>query len=168
MPSKSAPNSAAATACSVMPYASKDAPNSTPTSASISGYCLEMGLWHQRHLPRSHSHEKTGMLSRQAMGCWQCGHVERGRSSDWSRGSRRMHTLRKLPTQRPSSTAPATMTRSVPTQDLVEQDPRRHGDVQRFGAARQRNCDALGRDRVELRTDSRSFVADDHRNQLPG
>src|SRR5882762_9539201 len=126
MPSSSVPKNAAATACNVMPYASTDAPISTPTSASMSGYCLEMGLWHQRHLPR-------------------------GRISDWSRGSRRMHTLRKLPTQRPSSTTPARMTISVPTQDLVKQDPRGHGDVERLGAARQRNRDALGRDRVELR-----------------
>jgi len=168
MPSRSVPNSAAATACNVTPYASNDAPNNTPTSASMSGYCLEMGWWHQRHLPRSHNHETTGILSRQAMGCLQFGHVERGRSSDSSRGSRRMHTLRKLPTHRPSSTAPATMTMSVPTQDLVEQDPGRHGDVERLGAARQRNRDALGRDRVELRADSRPFVADDHCNELPG
>src|SRR5882672_4462756 len=166
MPSSSVPNNAAATACSVGPYAKTAAPNSSPTSASMSGYCMEMGLWHQRHLPRSHSQEKTGMLSRQAMGCWQFGHVERGRTSDWSRGRRRMHTLRKLPTQSPSSTAPATITISVPTQDLVEQDPRRHGDVERLGAARERNCDAQGRDRVELRADPRSFVADDHRNEL--
>src|SRR6267378_1192393 len=166
MPSSSVPNNAAATACNVMPYTSNDAPNSTPTSASMSGYCLEMGLWHQRHLPRSHSQEKTGMLSRQAIGCLQCGHVERGRISDWSRGRRRMHTLRKLPTQRPSSTAPATMTISVPTQDLVQEDTRRHGDVERLGAARQRNRDALGRDRVELRPNARSFVADDHRYEL--
>src|SRR5213592_197158 len=166
MPSSSVPNSAAATACNVMPYASNETPKSTPTSASMRGYCLEIGLWHQRHLPRSHSQEKTGILSRQAMGCLQFGHVERGRSSDWSRGSRRMHTLRKLPTQSPSSTTPATMTISVPTQDLVEQDPRRHGDVERLGAARQWDRDALRRDGVELRADSRSFVADDHRNEL--
>src|SRR5882762_5630988 len=123
MPSNSVPNNAAATACKVVPYATTEAPNNRPTSASMSGYCLEMGVWHQRHLPRSHSQEKTGMLSRQAMGCLQFGHVERGRSSDSSRGSRRMHTLRKLPMQRPSSTAPATTTISVPTQDLVQQDP---------------------------------------------
>src|SRR6266478_3109966 len=162
MPSSSVPNRAAATACNVMPYASNETPNSTPTSASMSGYCLEIGLWHQRHLPRSQSQEKTGMLSRHAMGCLQFGHVERGRSSDSSRGSRRMQTLRKLPTHRPSSTTPATMTMSVPTQDLVEQDPRRHGDVERLGAARQWYRDALSRDRVELRADSRPFVADDH------
>src|SRR2546422_2880258 len=168
MPSSSVPNNAAATACNVMPYASNEAPNSTPTSASMSGYCLEMGLRHQRHLPRSQSQEKTGMLSRHAIGCLQCGQVERGRSSDSSRGSRRMHTLRKLPTQRPSSTAPATRTMSVPTQDLVEQDARRHGHVERLGAARQRNRDALRRDLVELRADPCSFVPDDHRNQLLG
>src|ERR1700716_2641859 len=166
MPSSSVPNNAAATACKVMPYASTEAPNSTPTSASMSGYCLEMGVWHQRHLPRSQSHEKTGMLSRQAMGCLQLGHVERGRISDWSRGSRRIQTLRKLPRQRPSSTAPATMTISAPTQDLVQQDPRRHGDVERLGAARERNCDALRRNRVQLRADSRSFVAHDHGDDL--
>src|SRR5436309_5711686 len=166
MPSRSVPNSAAATACNVMPYANKETPNSTPTSASMSGYCLEMGLWHQRHLPRSHSQEMTGMLSRQAIGCLQCGHVDRGRSSDWSRGSRRMHTLRKLPTQRPTSTAATTITGSAPTQHLVEQDARRDGDVQRLGAARQRNRDALCRDGVELRPDSRPFVPHDHRDEL--
>src|SRR6266446_4803161 len=151
MPSRSVPNSAAATACSVIPYASNDVPNNTPTSASMSGYCLEIGWWHQRHLPRSHNHEKTGILSRQAMGCLQFGHVERGRSSDSSRGSRRMQTLRKLPTQRPTSTAATTITGSAPTQHLVEQDARGNGDVQRLGAARERNRDALCRDRVELR-----------------
>src|SRR6266540_4452457 len=166
MPRSSVPNSAAATACNVMPYASNETPNSTPTSASMRGYCLEMGLWHQRHLPRSHSQDKTGMLSRQAMGCLQCGHVERGRSSDWSRGSRRIHTLRKLPTQRPSSTAPMPMTGSAPTQHLVQQDACRDGDVQRLGAARERNRDPLRRDGVELRPDSRAFVSHDHGDEL--
>src|SRR5882724_921285 len=129
MPRRSVPNRAAATACNVMPYANSDTPNSTPTSASMRGYCLEMGWWHQRHLPRSHNHEKTGILSRQAMGCLQLGHVERGRSSDSSRGSRKIQTLRKLPTHRPSSTAPARMMMSVPTLDLVQQNPCCHGDV---------------------------------------
>src|SRR5882762_10855931 len=79
-----------------------------------------------------------------------------------------MQTLRKLPTHSPSSTTPTTMTISVPTQDLIEQDPRRYGDVERLCAARQWNRDALSRDRIELRADSRSFVADDHRNELLG
>src|SRR6266566_6599905 len=166
MPSSSVPNRAAATACNVMPYASNETPNNTPTSASMRGYCLEIGLWHQRHLPRSHSQEKTGILSRQAMGCLQFGHVERGRMSDWSRGSRRMQTLRKLPTQSPSSTAATMITGSAPTQHLVQQDARRDGDVQRLGAARERNRDALCRDGVELRPDARPFVSHDHCNEL--
>src|SRR2546422_11735932 len=133
IPSSSVPNSAAATACNVMPYARNEVPNNTPTSASINGYCLEMGLWHQRHLPRSHSQEKTGMLSRHAIGCLQCGQRERGLTSDWSRGRRRMHTLRKLPKHSPNATAPATITTSTATQHLVEQNARCHRDVERLG-----------------------------------
>src|SRR6266581_2800501 len=79
-----------------------------------------------------------------------------------------MQTLRKLPTQRPSSTTPARMTISTPTQNLVEQDSRRHGDVERLGATRQRNRDPLRRDLIELRANPRSFVPDDHSNQLLG
>ena len=131
----------------------------------MSGYCLEIGFWHQRHLPRSQSHENSGMLSRHAIGCLQFGHVERGLSSDWSRGSRRMQTLRKLPKHRPSSTAPMMMTTLAPTHHLVEQDAGGHRDIERFRAARQGNRDALRRDAIELRSDPCAFVPDDHGNQ---
>src|SRR6266850_3078231 len=77
-----------------------------------------------------------------------------------------MQTLRKLPTQRPTSTAATTITGSAPTQHLVEQDARGNGNVQRLGAARERDRDALCRDRVELRPDSRSLVSHDHCNEL--
>src|SRR3989442_9204864 len=164
MPSRIVPNNAAATACNVGPYARTDAPNNNPTSASMSGYCLEIGLWHQRHLPRSQSHETSGMLSRQAFGCLQFGHVERGLSNNWSRGNRRMQTLRKLPPLSPSSTAPRRMTMLAPTHHLVEQDAVGPRDIERFRAARPGNRDPLGRDSIELWSDPCAFVSDDHRD----
>src|SRR5438552_10860514 len=165
IPSRIVPNSAAATACKVGPYARTDAPNSNPTRASMSGYCLEIGLWHQRHLPRSQSHENRGMLSRQAIGCLQFGHVERGVSNDWSRGNRRMQTLRKLPKHKPSSTAPRMMTTLAPTHHLAEQDAGGHRAIERFRAARQGNRDALRRDASGLGSDPGALVPDGQGNQ---
>src|SRR5688500_10988178 len=73
-----------------------------------------------------------------------------------------MQTFRKLPTQRPTRTAPATMTGSTPTLDLVEEDSRGHRDVEGLRAARERNGDALRGDGVELRPYAGAFVPDDH------
>jgi len=52
--------------------------HSTPTTASMIGYCSEIGWPQRRHRPRSSSQETTGMLSRQAIGCPQLGQVEGG------------------------------------------------------------------------------------------
>src|SRR6266566_925256 len=130
------------------------------------GYCMEIGLPHERQRPRSTSHETIGILSRHAMRRPQRGQVEGG----WKRercflsslASRRMHTLRKLPRHSPQSPAATTRIGSTATRHLVEQDPRRHGDVKRLGALRERDRHALRRDGVELRADARAFVAHDH------
>jgi len=52
-------------------------------------------------LPRSSTHETTGMLSRVAMGVWHSGHFEGGRSSDSSEGTRTMTTLTNEPITSP-------------------------------------------------------------------
>src|SRR6185503_659628 len=77
-----------------------------------------------------------------------------------------MQTLRKLPTHRPRSTAPTTSTGSTPTQHLIEKNAGRDRDVERLGTMRERNCNALRGDGVELRTNPGAFVADDHRDEL--
>src|SRR2546422_488253 len=137
----------------------------TPTTTSMTGYWMEIGWPHQRHRPRSSSHETTGTLSRHAIRRPQRGQVEGGWNSDRcflsSLASRRMQTLRKLPRQSPSSPAPTSRIGSTATRHLVEQDARRHRDVQRLGALGQWDRHALRGDRVELRADSRALVADD-------
>src|SRR5438477_494521 len=97
MPSRIVPNSAAASAWRVIPYRSAAATQMAPTAASTMGYCREIGSPQRRQRPFKSSHETTGMLSRQAMGCLQRGQVEGGFTSDMSTGSRTMHTFRKLP-----------------------------------------------------------------------
>src|SRR5438045_5387732 len=81
MPSRIVPNSAAASAWRVIPYRSAAATQIAPTAASTMGYCREIGSPQRRQRPRKSSHETTGMLSRQAMGCLQRGQVE-GRSEE--------------------------------------------------------------------------------------
>src|SRR5437899_8793681 len=71
------------------------------------GYCMEIGLPHERQRPRSTSHETIGILSRHAMRRPQRGQVEGG----WKRercflsslASRRMHTLDRKSTRLNSS-----------------------------------------------------------------
>src|SRR2546426_1987141 len=75
-----------------------------------------------------------------------------------------MQTLRKLPTQSPRSPAPTSRMGSTTTRHLVEQDTRRHRDVERLGALGQRDRHALRGDGVELRADSRPLVSHDHRD----
>src|SRR2546426_3110150 len=83
----------------------------TPTTASTTGYWVEIGCPHHRHLPCSSSQEITGMLSRQAIRRWQWGQLDGGGDSERAFLSffarRRMHTLRKLPKQSPRTAAPA-------------------------------------------------------------
>src|SRR2546427_5065753 len=158
------PNSAAASARGVTPYNNTAPTQSTATTASMIGYCEAIGSRQWRHRPLSSSHDTTGMLSRQAMGCLQRGQADGGRSSDRSFGSRTMQTLRKLPTQRPTTAAPTTRIGSTTTRHLVEEDARRHRDVERLGALRERDGHALRGDGVELRADASAFVPDDHRD----
>src|SRR5213592_400917 len=138
----------------------------TATTASMMGYCMEIGCPHERHRPRSTSHETTGMLSRHAIRRPQRGQVEGGWNSERcflsSLASRRMQTLRKLPIQSPRSPAPTSRIGSTTTRHLVEQDTRRHCDVERLGALGQRDRHALRGDGVELRADSRPLVSHDH------
>src|SRR2546426_1423039 len=75
-----------------------------------------------------------------------------------------MQTLRKLPRQSPRSPAPTSRIGSTTTRHLVEQDTRRHRDVERLGALGQRDRHALRGDGVELRADTRSLVSHDHRD----
>src|SRR6267143_1514047 len=132
------------------------------------GYCAEIGCPHQRHRPRSRSHETTGMLSRQAMPRPQRGQVDGGRNSERcflsSLASRRMQTLRKLPIQSPRSPAPTSRMGSTTTRHLVEQDTRRDRDIERLGALRQRDRHALRGDGVELGADARPLVPHNHRD----
>src|SRR5262245_55060890 len=120
-----------------------------------------MGRAHPRHLPRSRIHEKTGMLSYHAMPWPQRGHLERGRTTDSSFGSRTMHTLRKLPSTSTKTPAMMAISRSGVTKRLVEQDPGRDPDVERLRARRQWNRHPPCRDPLALRAQAGAFVADD-------
>src|SRR4029077_7913969 len=97
-------------------------------------YCGEMGSPHHRHLPRSTSHDTTGMLSYHAISRWHRGHDDGGRTRDRalgsSFGSLRMQTFRKLPSTSPKTDATTRKKASPPTQPLVEENARRHGDVE--------------------------------------
>src|SRR2546425_2164774 len=133
------------------------------------GYCAEIGCPHQRHRPRSSSHETTGMLSRQAMRRPQRGQVDGGRNSERcflsSLASRRMQTLRKLPIQSPRSPAPTSRMGSTATRHFVAQDPRRDRDVERLRALGQRDRHAQRGDGVELGADAGPLVSHDHRDR---
>src|SRR5579872_6160780 len=78
-----------------------------------------------RHRPRRSSQERTGMLSRSAMGISHCGQRERGRTTDWRRGTRWMTTLRNDPTQMPTTpqiTATTAVTASEATVTVSRDD----------------------------------------------
>jgi hypothetical protein len=49
----------------------------------MKGYNKEIGCWQLRHFPQRNNHEKTGMLSYQAMITEQCGQDDRGVIIDW-------------------------------------------------------------------------------------
>src|ERR1051325_4696826 len=165
MPSRIVANSAAASAWRVTPYCSAAATQMAPTAASMMGYCREIGSPQRRQRPFRSSQETTGMLSRQAIGCLQRGQVEGGFRSDMSTGSRTMHTFRKLPRQSPRIATATSRIGSTATRHLVEQNARRHRDVERLRALRQGNRHAPRGDGVELRPDPGPFVADDHRDR---
>src|SRR5579859_1764028 len=136
-----------------------------PTAPSMRMYWGEMGLPHHRHLPRSSNQETIGMLSYQAMSLWHFGHDDGGRIRERafgsSFGSRMMQTFRKLPNTSPNSVATIRKKASTPTQYLVEENARRHTDVERLRAPRHRDGDALGRHRIQRRPDPRALVAHD-------
>src|SRR4029077_16884686 len=96
------------------------------------GYCREIGSPQRRQRPFKSSHETTGMLSRQAMGCLQRGQVDGGLTSDMSAGRRTMHTFKKRPTQSPMSAAATSRIGSTATRHLIEQNAGRHRDVERL------------------------------------
>src|SRR6267142_1164384 len=129
---------------------------------------MEIGCPHERHRPRSTSHETTGTLSRHAIRRPQRGQVDGGWNSERcflsSLASRKMQTLRKLPRQSPKSPAPTSRIGSTATRHLIEQDTRRYCDVERLGALGQRARHALRGDGVELRADARPLVSHDHRD----
>src|SRR5919198_3613967 len=58
-----------------------------------------------RQRPRSHRYERTGMLSRAAIGVAQDMHEEAGRTIDRRSGTRAATTFRKLPSARPGKNA---------------------------------------------------------------
>src|SRR5438309_10023431 len=164
MPSRMVPSTAPARPCNVGPNHSTEDAHNNPTRPSISGYWREIGWWQWRHFPLRSSHDTTGMLSRHAMRRLHCGHVDGGLTSDWSCGRRRIHTLRKLPKQSPTTPAPTTSSQSAPTLHLVEEDARRDRDIERLGAGRERNCHTLRGDRVQRRPDARALVSHDPRD----
>src|SRR5690242_1515591 len=134
MPRRMVPRTQASIMRGVGPYRSAEVSHRAPTRSSIRMYCGEMGSPHHRHRPRSTSHDTTGMLSYQAISRWHRGHDDGGRMSERalasSLGSRRMQTFRKLPKISPKSAATTRKKASPPTQHLVEENARRHGDVE--------------------------------------
>src|ERR1041385_6149194 len=166
MPSRIVANSAAARAWRVTPYSSAAATQMAPTAASMMGYCREIGSPQRRHRPFRSSQETTGMLSRQAIGCLQRGQVEGGFTSDMSTGSRTMHTFRKLPRQSPRIATATSRIGSTATRHLVEQNARRHGDVERLRALRQGNRHAPRGEGVAVRPYPAPCVPDDPREAL--
>ena len=84
-------------------------PNSSAVTSSTSGYRMEMRPPHERHRPRNHSQERTGTLSRAAIGSSQRGQALPGRTTDRPLGTRATTTLTNDPMHRPSTVASATM-----------------------------------------------------------
>src|SRR5437867_7126002 len=78
-----------------------------------------------------------------------------------------MQTLRKLPTQSPRIPAPTSRMGSTATRHLIEQNTRRHRDVERLGPLRQRDCDAPGGDGIEVRADAGPLVSHHHGDRVP-
>src|SRR5688572_19891947 len=100
-----------------------------PVVSSISGYWIEMAALQLRHLPPSTSHERTGMLSYQAIILPQPGQRDRGLTTDSSLGQRWMQTFRKLPSIRPKK-PPKIIARALSlTHHLVEKNAGRHGHI---------------------------------------
>ena len=107
MPSRIVKKTAPVSASSVMPCCQTIAAQIPAVASSTSGYIGEIGSLQLRHLPRSSSHETTGMLSHGRSPTAQRGQRDGGRTTDCfgSAPQRRMQTLRKLPSTAPSSPA---------------------------------------------------------------
>src|SRR5437879_420024 len=128
------------------------------TTASMMGYCMEIGWPHERHRPRSSSHETTGTLSRHAIRRPLQGHTIRG-----------ARTQRHAGFPRPGDEASV-----VERHDGVAEGGA-HGRAQRLGAGRigraPQHHRARGSERVR-RTDQRADVpgilyAVDHQRHGP-
>src|SRR5690348_12319456 len=165
MPRRMVPSTQPSIIRGVGPYHRAQMSQRRPTAPSMMRYWGEMGLPHHRHLPRSSSQEAIGMLSYQAMSLWHFGHDDGGRIRERafgsSFGSLTMQTFRKLPNTSPNSVATIRKNASTPTQYLVEENARRHSDVERLRAPRHGDGDALGRHRIQGRPDPRALVAHD-------
>ena len=131
-----------------------------------------MGSPQLRHLPRSSSQEMTGMLSYGRRPVPQRGQRDGGRTTDCfgSAPQRTMQTLRKLPKTRPNRAATRITasggSASAITQDLVQEDGRRDGDVERLGTGDDRDRDAAVGRRGKAGADTGAFVADDERETV--
>src|SRR5712692_9330255 len=73
-----------------------------------------------------------------------------------------MQTFRKRPKQSPMTPAATPKMTSVPTRDLVQENPRCDGDVERFGATGERDRHPARRDGVQMRPDAGPLVAHDY------
>src|SRR4051794_38398552 len=69
--------------------------------ASTIGYLRLIAASQLRHLPRSSSQLRTGMLSRGAMNVPQLGQADGGRTTDSPRGTRQTTTFRNDPITSP-------------------------------------------------------------------
>src|SRR6185437_7950965 len=163
MPRRMVPSTHPSIIRGVGPYTRAQMSHRIPTAPSMTMYWGEMGLPHHRHFPRSTSQDTRGMLSYQAMSLWHFGHDEGGRIRERafgsSFGSLTMQTFRKLPNTRPKSVATIKKKASTPTQYLIEEDARRHADIERLRTARHRDRHALGRHGIQRRPDPRAFIA---------
>src|ERR1041385_3629594 len=102
----------------------------------------------------------TGMLSYQATFVPHLGQRDGGETMDWSSGSLKMQTLRKLPMTAPKR-APITPVVSVSlTRHLVEENTGGDRHVERLRPPPERNADPPMGPRSECRTDSGPLVAD--------
>src|SRR5205807_3138027 len=92
------------------------AAKSTPVTSSMNGYLHEIPASQCRHLPRSSSHDASGMLSWGAIGVSHDGQCDAGCTTDSFRGTRQMTTLRNDPITRPKTpqmTATSAVTRTL-------------------------------------------------------
>src|SRR3954452_7730631 len=102
------------------PNLRKQPATSTPVTSSTRKYRTEIEVPHARHLPRSRSHEKSGMLSYHAISCPQSMHADGGLTIDRLSGTRAARTLRKLPNASPGAKAMKASAKSTATGSPVD------------------------------------------------